>query len=237
MLGVVKLGFISGCLGTVLGGVIALFIKSDSKKIYTFILEFAGGLMFSVVCFELLPESMHVSNIVISLIGFLVGCFLMMLLEDSIYKINNNLNKNYLMGIMIFLSIAIHNFPEGLAIGASYNISQAIGYSIFLAILLHDIPEGMGIVLPMKKAVNKNIGLLLYPFISGIPTAIGAGIGYYIGQISNNIIGFSLSFAAGVMMYVVLGDIIPESKNTYKGRLPIIGNLFGIIIGIIVSNI
>lgn len=237
MLKVIKLGFISGCLGTVLGGIIALFIKSDSKRTYTFILEFAGGLMLSVVSFELLPEAMNVSNIFICLIGFSIGCILMMILEDKIYKFNKNLSIEYIVGLMIFASIAIHNFPEGLAIGASYNISETIGYSLFLAILLHDIPEGIGIILPMKKSPKSRFKLLLYPFISGIPTAVGAGIGYYIGKISDNIIALSLSFAAGVMMYVVIGDIIPESKKKYKGRLPIVGNLLGILAGLLVSNI
>ncbi len=238
MLKVTLLGFAVGCLGTLLGGIIGLFINTDSKKIYAFILEFTSGLMMSIVCFELLPEAMNLSSIWVSLIGFCLGILIIVIVDSILENKNKNINNSYLLGLMIVVSIAIHNFPEGLAIGSGYDVSATFGLGLLIAIALHDIPEGISIVLPMKKDKNvKKYILLLYPFLSGVPTGIGAFIGYLLGGISNVVISLCLSLAAGVMTYVVIGDILPESKNEYKGRFSSIGNILGMIIGLVITYI
>lgn len=89
---------------------------------------------------------------------------------------------------------------------------------------------------PMIASGMKKIEVLIYTILSGIPTAVGAYIGIAIGSISNMAIGMCLAFAAGTMTYVVSGDMLPESKKIYKGRLPIVGQMIGFILGIIVTR-
>ena len=140
-------------------------------------------------------------------------------------------------GIIIGIGLAIHNFPEGLAIGSGFGVSTALGITLALTIAFHDIPEGISMALPMKTGGISTWKVIFYTFLSGVTTGIGAGVGKLIGDISSSLIGISLGFAAGAMLYIVSMELIPESKKMYSGRIASIGNIVGILIGLFVSRI
>jgi len=72
---------------------------------------------------------------------------------------------------------------------------------------------------------------------SGITTGVGALVGALVGKISEVSISISLAFAAGAMLYIVSGELIPESKKIYRGRFSAVGNILGFIIGIFAMSI
>lgn len=140
------LGLFFGTFGTTIGGIIGVTFKTTSHKFLSFILEFAAGLMISIVCFDLIPEALELSNLSYTLIGVLLGVVSMVICDNLIkYKYNSKKikNNNSLLktGIIVGIGLALHNFPEGLAIGSGFGASIKLGYSLAIAILLHDIPE------------------------------------------------------------------------------------------------
>ena len=198
----------------------------------------------SIICFDLIPEALHISNISESIIGILLGIVVMTVCDvivDNKFNnkiINNKKQSNLLKtGIIISIGLAIHNIPEGLAIGSGFDASVKLGYSLALAICFHDIPEGISMAVPMKNGGMETYKIMLYVILSGIATGIGALIGGIIGKISERIISICLSFAAGAMLYIVSGELIPESNELYKGRMTAIGNIIGLIIGIYVTKL
>lgn len=195
--------------------------------------------MLAIICFDLIPESLEVSNIIICLLGIIIGLLIMFTCDNEIkrkYGLKNNKNSILKMGIIIGIGLAIHNFPEGLAIGSGFEVSPSLGVALALAIAIHDIPEGISMALPMKTGGISTSKVIFYTFLSGVTTGIGAGIGKLIGEISPDLIGISLGFAAGAMLYIVSIELIPESKKIYNGRFASLGNIVGIIIGMIVSR-
>ena len=209
------LGLFFGTFGTTLGGIIGVVIKKHSNKFLSFILAFASGLMMSVICFDLLPEALGISNIVNVIIGTIIGIVSMIfcdILVEKKFSVNsktkgmeNNLLKT---GIIVSIGLAIHNFPEGLAIGSGFEASLKLGLSLAIAICLHDIPEGISMAVPMKNGGMKISKVIFYVILSGITTGIGAFFGAIIGTISQVVISICLSFAAGAMLYIV-------SRRTY----------------------
>ena len=209
------LGLFFGTFGTTLGGIIGVVIKKHSNKFLSFILAFASGLMMSVICFDLLPEALGISNIVNVIIGTIIGIVSMIfcdILVEKKFRVNsktkgmeNNLLKT---GIIVSIGLAIHNFPEGLAIGSGFEASLKLGLSLAIAICLHDIPEGISMAVPMKNGGMKISKVIFYVILSGITTGIGAFFGAIIGSISQVVISICLSFAAGAMLYIV-------SRRTY----------------------
>ena len=209
------LGLFFGTFGTTLGGIIGVVIKKHSNKFLSFILAFASGLMMSVICFDLLPEALGISNIVNVIIGTIIGIVSMIfcdILVEKKFSVNsktkgmeNNLLKT---GIIVSIGLAIHNFPEGLAIGSGFEASLKLGLSLAIAICLHDIPEGISMAVPMKNGGMKISKVIFYVMLSGITTGIGAFFGVIIGSISQVVISICLSFAAGAMLYIV-------SRRTY----------------------
>lgn len=90
---------------------------------------------------------------------------------------------------------------------------------------------------PMKNGGINSSKVIFYVILSGITTGVGAFLGSLIGRISLTIISLCLSFAAGAMLYIVTGELIPEANNLYKGRLSAIGNILGFLLGIIAVSI
>lgn len=230
------IGLFFGTFGTTIGGIIGVLLKSTSKKFLSFILSLASGLMLSIVCFELIPESMEITNISNTIIGVILGVVCMIacdiLVQKQFSNTKNQVNSLLKTGIIVSIGLAIHNFPEGLAIGSSFEASIKLGYSLAIAICLHDIPEGISMGVPMKSGGMKISKIILYIVMSGVTTGIGAFFGALVGSISEGIIAICLSFAAGAMLYIVSGELIPESNKLYKGKLSSIGNIIGFIIGI-----
>lgn len=233
-------GLIFGMIGTSVGGFIGAFIKLSSDKYLCFILEFAAGLMTAIICFDLIPESLNIIGISLCIIGIFIGILSMIycnkLVNQYSSPFNSNLNyfKNSMFqtGIIIAIGLAIHNFPEGLAIGAGFESSNTLGLKLAIAIALHDIPEGISIALPLKISGSSKLKSILITTISGLTTGLGAFFGVIIGNISENLIGLSLSFAAGCMLYIVACELIPESKKRYSGRFASLGNMLGLISGL-----
>lgn len=206
------LGLFFGTFGTTLGGMIGVFIKKETNKFLSFILSFASGLMMSIICFDLIPEAMNISNITTVIIGIIFGIIMMIFCDliverkfndNSKFENKNNNNNLLKTGIIVSIGLAIHNFPEGLAIGSGFGASVKLGLSLATAICLHDIPEGISMAIPMKNGGMKKYRVIFYVVLSGITTGIGAFLGAIIGSISKEVISICLSFAAGAMLYIV----------------------------------
>ena len=200
--------------------------------------------MISIVCFDLVPEALEISSISMVLLGVIFGVFCMILCDILVQK-KFNTNKRFAdgsnsllkTGIIVSIGLALHNFPEGLAIGSGFGASLKLGYSLAIAIALHDIPEGISMAVPMKNGGMKISKVIFYVILSGVTTGLGAFFGAIIGNISKQIIAICLSFAAGAMLYIVSGELIPESNKLYSGRLSSLGNILGFILGMLATII
>ena len=235
------IGLFFGTFGTTLGGIIGVSLKATSNKFLSFILSFASGLMLSIVCFDLIPESMELTSISNTILGVIIGVVCMIvcdILVERKFNLNTNSKNNLLKtGIIVSIGLALHNFPEGLAIGSGFEASITLGYSLALAICLHDIPEGIAMGVPMKNGGMRISKIIFYVIMSGITTGIGAFFGALVGTIGKEVIAMCLAFAGGAMLYIVSGELIPESNNLYKGKLSVLGNVLGFIIGIFATRL
>lgn len=238
------IGLFFGTFGTTIGGILGVVIKKNSNKFLSFILSFASGLMMAIICFDLIPEALGISNIANIIVGVIIGIIMMIFCDiivdkkfNSSTRFKDNSNNLLKTGIIVSLGLAIHNFPEGLAIGSGLEASIKLGLSLAIAICLHDIPEGISMAIPMKNGGMKAGKVIFYVILSGITTGIGAFFGAIVGQISEKVISMCLSFAAGAMLYIVSGELIPESNKLYSGKTTAIGNMIGFIIGIFATQI
>jgi len=234
------LGLFFGTFGTTIGGIIGVVIKRNSNKFLSFILSLASGLMMSIICFDLIPEALEISDILHILIGIIFGIIVMIICDLFVQNKFSNKSKGSTLlqtGIIVSIGLAIHNFPEGLAIGSGFESSLRLGLSLALAIAIHDIPEGISMAVPMKNGGMKASKVIYLVVLSGITTGIGAFFGAIIGSISEKIISICLSFAAGAMLYIVSGELVPESNKLYKGRMTAVGNMLGFLLGILATLI
>ena len=271
---------IAGVGGTGLGGILGALVRTESNRIVSLLLSATSGVMISIVCFELMVESLEAAQSVFSdgavfvvCIAVLVGMAVVFLLNwlidkrtegevphtasslhpkthDNIDELshidhyNQHLKEHapkrelWVAGVVIACAIALHNIPEGMSIGASYNIDTEGGVSmaLILAVLigLHNIPEGMAVSVPLVAGGMKRIKAALLTAASGGPVVLGAWLGYWIGDIGAIGLAASLGFASGAMLYVVFGEIIPQAVLMYRSKVPAFFVIIGMLIGMII---
>lgn len=271
---------IAGVGGTGLGGILGALVRTESNRIVSLLLSATSGVMISIVCFELMVESLEAAQSVFSdgavfvvCIAVLVGMAVVFLLNwlidkrtegevphtasslhpkthDNIDELshidhyNQHLKEHapkrelWVAGVVIACAIALHNIPEGMSIGASYNIDTEGGMSmaLILAVLigLHNIPEGMAVSVPLVAGGMKRIKAALLTAASGAPVVLGAWLGYWIGDIGAIGLAASLGFASGAMLYVVFGEIIPQAVLMYRSKMPAFFVIIGMLIGMII---
>lgn len=223
-------GLVVGMAGTGLGAFSSLFVKG-TDRILSFLLGLTGGFMMFIVTFHLLPEAFLLGRLSATLGGILFGIILIILIENNLNKkIDNSFIRS---SLFLGISIAVHNFPEGLALGSSFLTMKDLGPTLAMAMLLHNIPEGLSISIPLRINDIHPWKIVFYSILTGIPTGIGAFIGGYMGMISSKFIALCLSFAGGTMLYIICDEIIPGAKALHKGRGSSIGMILGFIFGII----
>lgn len=141
----------------------------------------------------------------------------------------------FLAGLVMAVVIALHNLPEGMVIGATYAFDDSIigstGFVIALTIGLHNIPEGMAISVPLISGGTKKWKAVLAAALSGLPTVIGAMLAFLIGSSDPFALALCLSLASGAMLYVVFGELLPESILMWKSKLPALFVLLGVLVG------
>lgn len=220
--------FLAGS-STALGAVLLFFIRQPGNKTLAGLLGFAGGIMLGISVFELLPEAVTFGSMTTAVMGFLSGTALMYgldrvlphshlsgsddLVVENPEKLGIQKTPLRRTGYLILLGIGMHNLPEGLAIGAGLEASPEVGLLIAVAIGLHNIPEGLAMAGPLKAGGLPMGKVFLFTLLAGLMTPLGTAIGLLVLQISTAMVGASMAFAAGAMVYIVNDELIPQANG------------------------
>lgn len=239
MLKVLLYGAVSGIVGTMLGGVISAFL-SKKDKVIGVLFAVAAGVMLAIVSFDLIPEAYAEGGVWTLAASVLAGVVLVVILDEitkAVTKksgdiIEEGRKRRVEMtktGILMMLAIAVHNLPEGLVIGSSELKSR--GLLMALLIGLHNIPEGIAVAAPLIAGGMKKWKAILITASTGIPTLIGAVIGYYIGLASATFVAVSLGIAAGAMLAVIFAEMLSESLKLNESKAPGFAAVISVVIG------
>ena len=224
-------------IGTMLGAILGVTMNKPSRRFLGNIIGFASGLMLSIVVFELIPDAIVKMGIIGTLMFLILGIIIVVII-DRMSNLSSNVNSQYTkVAFMVAVGIMIHNFPEGLVMGFGFANGDNLGLKMSMIIAIHDIPEGLAVAAPLMLSGIRSNKILFYAFLTALPTAIGAWIGIYIGSISAVVLGSALAFASGVMLYVIHGEMIPESKKLWPGTTSTLGILLGMIAGLLMINV
>jgi len=146
----------------------------------------------------------------------------------------------FIAGLVMAAAIALHNVPEGMVIGASFAttadeiLANRGGLVMAIVIGLHNIPEGMAVAVPLISGGMSKWRAVGITALSGSPTILGALLGFFLGTLSPTALVISLSFASGAMLYVVFGELLPESILMWKSKLPAAMVVLGMLVGLII---
>lgn len=235
------LSFISGVFGTGLGGLLTVALPRPTKGVMSGLLAFAGGIMFSMVAFDLVPAAIEKGSILTVVLGLVPGMAMIQMadilapVKDGRDSRKTNVEHYRRMGILIAIGISIHNFAEGLAIGSGYVVTKTLGLTVALIMAIHDIPEGIALAAPLRMGGVRAKKVLWISVLAGLPTAVGGFMGAMVGTLSNNSLSICLSIAAGAMLSIVADQLLPDAKIASTGYKSSIGFGAGIIVGMLLA--
>ncbi|MFO7678278.1 MAG: ZIP family metal transporter [Thermoplasmatota archaeon] len=237
---VTLIGLSAGVFGTMSGGLAVLIVKKIRNKLLSILLGISAGIMASISFLDLIPEAIEKGTLNSAIIGILLGIGIIGILDLKFPHHHVTLSKDggkkccpYLKtGILLSIGIALHNLPEGVAIGASFIVSYQTGLLLSIMIAIHNFPEGMAVGAALCGGEVKGKKVLLITALAGFPMGIGALLGVALGGVSKWALSISLGFAAGAMLYIVFDELIPDAHRKATGHSAIMGILIGILAGI-----
>ena len=230
-------------IGTILGSACVFLMKGPmSQNLQKGFSGFAAGVMFAAAIWSLILPSFDAStnmgklSFIPVVVGLWLGFLFLMLLDKVIPHMHSNqdepegLKCNLKKSTMTALAVALHNLPEGIAVGvviASASVGEAIPMSMAIAlaigIAIQNFPEGAIISMPLSQCGMKKHKTFFIGVLSGIVEPIGALLTLLLANIIAPALPYLLSFAAGAMIYVVVEELIPEMS---EGKHSHIGTIF-----------
>ncbi|MBW2976892.1 ZIP family metal transporter [Candidatus Woesearchaeota archaeon] len=234
-------------LATGIGGLIAV-IRKPGKRSFGFLMGFAAGVMVTLSFTELVNEAWESSGYLVTTIGFGIGALFMFSIDFltphmRFGKKEKNVFDSALLktGMLMAIGITIHNIPEGIAVGAGYMHMPKFGLFIAFAIALHNIPEGIATALPLCKGGVCKWKSFKIALLSGLVEPIGAlAAALFLASLKDfvpSVIPASLAFAAGVMVFLTLDELIPTAMNHGHQHFTAIGIISGAIFVFLLSGI
>lgn len=233
-------GLAAGVLGTGIGALAIAAAGTPSRRSLSVMMGLAGGVMLSLVFLDLIPEAVEVGGHAYAMGGFVLGVGatgIADLLTPHFHFISGDCERARFIraGILTGIGIAMHNLPEGLAIGASYAHGASLGFSVALTIALHNIPEGMAMAAPMSAAKLDPASITVWGCLAGLPMAVGALVGAAVGTVSSAVLSVCLGFAGGAMVFITADELIPDAQEFAVGHSGTFGIVLGTLAGMILA--
>lgn len=218
-------------------GLVTLGIRLDRlKKMLLFLVSFAAGALLGDVFLHLLPELVHegfplsLSFMVLGGIGF------SFVVEKFIHwrhcHIPTSQTHTHPVAVMNLIGDGVHNFIDGLIIGASYLVSVPAGLATMLAVFLHEIPQEIGDFGVLVHAGFTRKKALFMNFLLALTSILGVLIVFFLGSVEG-ITSFLIAFAAGNFIYIAGSDLIPELHKEV-GLKSAFYQLLALVLGVVV---
>lgn len=237
--------FLPGIM-TGVGALPIFFTKKVDQKLLDVLLGGAAGVMLAATCFSLILPSIEEGGgdlraVLITSLGIFLGAVFLDLV-DRFAPHQHLLDKRIeggatdsLKKIWLFvIAITIHNFPEGLATGVAFGGDNIMnGVPIAIGIALQNMPEGLAVALALVRENYSVKSAFMIALLTGLVEPVGAFLGYGLVNYFSPILGITLAFAGGAMLFVISDEIIPEThSNGYEREAT-----YGVIIGFIIMMI
>lgn len=221
-------------VGTGLGAALVFFMKGGmSRQMQRILTGFAAGVMVAACVWSLIIPAMEQSEhlgkfaFLPAFVGVWVGVLFLLVLDRYIphLHLNSDCPEGTSCGLgkstMMVLAVALHNLPEGMAVGVvaaawlsgSESVSAAGALALSLGIALQNLPEGAIISMPLKSNGMSSRRAFAYGVASGVVEPIGAVLTILLAGVLTPLLPYLLCFAAGAMLYVVVEELIPEMSE------------------------
>jgi len=212
-------------LSTGIGSLIAFFIPGLKRTHLSVLLGFAAGAMLYLSFVELLADSVESAGFFRGNAAFFLGMLGMGVLDRLVWHVHldtmpdgnfqtgfgDESQKLRKAGLLTAAGIAMHNFPEGMAVLVTSMSSPYLGLSVAVAIAIHNIPEGIAVSVPIYYASGDRKKAFAYSFLAGLFEPLGAALGYLLlfRFLNPEILSLVLGAVGGIMVFICFDELLP----------------------------
>lgn len=233
-------GILIPFLGTTLGSACVLFMKKElNTMVQRALVGFAAGVMVAASVWSLLIPSMEQAEFmgqwafVPAAVGFWLGILFLLFLDQTVPHLHQGSDEPEGPKValrkttMLVLAVALHNIPEGMAVGVVFagwmtgneTITYTAAIALALGIAIQNFPEGAIISMPLRAEGMKKKDAFLWGTLSGAVEPLAALLTIWASGFIIPVLPYLLSFAAGAMIYVVVEELIPEMSQGHHSNL------------------
>ena len=250
---------------TAIGAALVFLFNASNRKVLDCALGFTGGVMIAASFWSLLSPAIAYVELQNEMglstmppwlppaIGFFLGALFLFVLDKIIPHLHlfakreeaEGISTNWRKTILLVLAIALHNIPEGLAVGVAFGalanpeLLGMDGHSVFtiggavalaIGIGIQNFPEGFAVSMPLRRMGVSKWKSWKWGQLSAIVEPVFAVIGAAIVMTVLPILPYALAFAAGAMIFIVVEEVIPESQRGGNTDLATMGLVVGFIV-------
>ncbi len=203
-------------------GIFTLSIKIEKlRKILIYMISFAAGALLGDAFIHLLPSVIEEHGFGLNIsIYVLVGIGVMFVVEKVIHWRHCHHptcdDHPHPFALMNLFGDGVHNFIDGLVIGAAYLVSIPVGVATTIAVVLHEIPQEIGDFGVLIHGGFSKAKALMLNFATALTSVLGVVVALLISSYVENLTMFLIPFAAGGFIYIASADLIPEMHKTVK---------------------
>lgn len=242
---------------TALGAGTVFLTREVSRRMLDALLGFASGVMIAASYWSLLGPALELSKDQAlptwfpPAVGFLSGALFLRAADRLLPHLHLGFPMQNAEGVktswqrttLLVLAITLHNIPEGLAVGVAFGaVAAGLGSASFPAALalavgigLQNFPEGLAVAVPLRREGLSRLRSFWYGQLTGVVEPLAAALGAATALLSQHVLPYALSFAAGAMIFVVLEDAVPEAERSGNTDLAAMGATLGFVVMMILD--
>jgi len=243
---------------TAAGAATVFFFKNMRRVILDGLLGFTGGVMVAASCFGLLIPAIDMASenglsggweVMPASVGFLIGAIFLFGMDKLLPHLHINFNKDEAEGIdtnwksttLLVMAITLHNIPEGLAVGVVFGAAGgdvhmvAVAITLAIGIGIQNFPEGIAVAMPLRRQGVSRWKSFWYGQLSAVVEPIAGVLGAWAVTSFEPMLPYSLGFAAGAMIYVVVEEVIPETQRDKYTDVGVMGFIVGFLLMMILD--
>jgi ZIP family zinc transporter len=238
------LGGSTAAAATALGTLPVLFSQNFSKRTYDGFLGFGAGVMLGATAFSLVIPALAAARSsgagpweasLLAGVGIMVGAGAILLMSRATAPaevLTDDAHGSSLRRAWLFVTaVALHNMPEGLAIGVAYaGIDIEKAHSLMTGVSIQDVPEGLVVALALRTVGYSRLTSVGLGIASGLIEPVAAAFGVALIGIAGGMLPVALAAAGGAMLFVIVNDVIPEMRENGNGTSATIALIFGFIL-------
>lgn len=243
---------------TAMGASLVFFVKTLRRAVLDGLLGFTGGVMVAASCFGLLLPAIEMAKeggmtggweVMPASVGFLLGAIFIFGLDKLLPHLHINFKRDEAEGIetnwksttLLVSAITLHNIPEGLAVGVMFGAAGgdlhmvAMAITLTIGIGIQNFPEGIAVAMPLRRQGVSRLKSFWYGQLSAIVEPVAGVLGAWAVTSFEPMLPYSLGFAAGAMIYVVIEEVIPETQRDKYTDIAVLGFILGFLLMMILD--